>query len=556
MGSALGGASWHVSCSLYIVATISGEPTARKSGERMRSVAILGRTGQILIFDARMALPVPETVMVPETGEPFPGLIAVVDSLLDFIGAAAGWIGLRDAKGRLTFPVRRGEFSESWLRSQQSGVWGFAVREGPSLLNDLRPWTALGERPLYNLLCCPLIEGDAIVGHVALANKPRGFVSQDSIALQGMAHHLARLLDRAPPRPTPPAAWRRVLDRAVEGILLFDEFETLLFANAAWLDWTGFRAEDLLGLAAPFPFWVGQHDLARAANMADAIPTGAVPFRRRDRALFWCQVETVMEAWEGRSITMAFLRRASAKPLVAERIADPPPVRGELPFGVALTDQRGRLLWSNPALARLTLGTVSLGQPLRAGLRPDSAAILDRLLGEWGDAEPGRMGNLVLQTGDDPLILYWLTVPLREGVGFFFALTGEPEGFSLATTLGLESSSSLDSPTPDWLPLLLEIDGGIDGWGPRWEKLTGLPVADVMGSRSELVLDWLFPQQSDRERVADCIHQANPGGCQLLLDVATPSGGRPSLCTFLPLPMVETTGKRRRWLLLVGESQV
>src|SRR5262249_3126034 len=124
-------------------------------------------------FDAGMALVVPQKATLREAEEPLPELDEALESVRQFIGAAAGWVCLHDTGAGLTFPVRRGEVSESWLRLQQGreSVWGYAVREGPTLLNDLRPWAVLGEPPLQNLLSCPLRAGDTLYGHVALVNK-------------------------------------------------------------------------------------------------------------------------------------------------------------------------------------------------------------------------------------------------------------------------------------------------------------------------------------------------------------------------------------------------
>jgi PAS domain-containing protein len=513
-----------------------------------------------------MALLVPQKATAREAEEPLPELGEALESLRQFLGASAGWVCLHDAGMGLTFPVRRGEIPESWLRLQQSreSVWGFAVREGPTLINDLKPWPPLGEPPLRSLLSCPMSRGETIFGYVAVVNKPQGFSSQDAAVLQGMVHHMIRLLDRQQGGPAQAvelsAGWRRILDRAGQGILILDESGALIYANATWLDWTGFRAEDLLGRQAPFPFWVSPHDLVRALGMAAAVPASALPFCRQDQSLLWCQVETVTDQCDGRRLTVAFLQRTTAPartPREPERAALVPLAGDEVSFGLALTDSRGRLLWSNSALARLIPGGLAPGPLPRSGFAPVSAAVLERLTGELAATEPGRMGNLVLQTGDTPLSLFWLTVRLPEGTGILFALTNEPEGFPLVTPGGSAVSLPLSHPTPSWLALLLEVDGTTDGWGPRWEKLTGLSSQDVEGSRSDLVLDWLFPQQTDRERVADCLLQPNPTGCQFILDLATPAGSRPLLCTFLPLPTVESAGaKKRRWLLLVGEPEL
>jgi hypothetical protein len=102
--------------------------------------------------------------------------------------------------------------------------------------------------------------------------------------------------------------------------------------------------------------------------------------------------------------------------------------------------------------------------------------------------------------------------------------------------------------------LLLDLDNGIEGWCVAWEERTGLSAKDVEGSRSELVLDWLFPQQHDRDRVADCFHQPHSTGCQFVLEVAAVSGSRPTLCTFLALPDAGSV-LSRRWLLLVNDFE-
>jgi PAS domain S-box-containing protein len=381
-----------------------------------------------------MTLVVPETAADAEGRETLAGLDLALASTLEFLDASAGWIGLR-AAGGLTFPVRRGAFSENWLRlpQPQGSVWGVLLGDAPAVLNDLRPWTVLGDPPLRNLLSCPLIQRERILGHVVLANKPHGFSDRDAIVLQGMAHHLVRLLERRPASPSGvvelPPLWRRLLDRAAGGILILDESGVLVHVNAAWLSWTDFRPEELLGQRPPFPFWVSPQDLAQAQSTTETFPAGALPFRRRDQSLFWCRVETGSERWGEHLLTVAFLQRLPA--------------------------------------------------------RSESA-----------------------------------------------------------------SSKPLVAAAPNWLPLLLESGGGIDGWGPRWQQLTGLETRDVEGSPSELVLDWLFPQQHDRERVADCLHNPDSTGCQFVLDVAAPTGSRPLLCTFCPLPPVEPTAPRR-WLLLV-----
>lgn len=397
-----------------------------------------------------MTLLVPEKTTVRKPGAPFPELDDLLTSARESIGAAAGWIALRVSEGGLTVPVRGGDFPDIWLDWQQGRgtVWGIAANGGPALLNDLQSWSKLGDPPLHNLLSCPLIRDDQILGHVVLANKAQGFALEDAAVLRGLAHHAVRLLARrlgAAPAPVELSpAWRRVLDRASEAVLLLDEPGTLIYANAAWLDWTGFRPEELLGRSAPFPFWVSQQDLVRVLRENPVVHERALPFRRRDQSVFWCLLETEVEPWEDRTMTLAFLQKTDV----------PSPSTAE-------------------------------GQPC--------AGAADR-----------------------------------------------------------HESRSLKSAKLEWLPLLLDLDGGIEGWGALWEQRTGLSAHDIEGSRSDLVLDWLVPQQHDRERVADCF--THPGkACQLELTITTPTGSERVLCTFIPWAAGAATNLPRRWLLLVGD---
>lgn len=397
---------------------------------------------------------VPKKTNAAKPGQLFAELNDLLLSALDFLGADAGWIGLQDNGGRLTFPVRAGAVSDSWLPWQQGygGVWGFTVGGEPALLNDLKSAAALGDPPLRNLLSCPLIHNKQILGHAALANKAQGFTSSDAVVLQGFAHHMIRLLGR---RRAPAAAtielsavWRRILDRAAEGVLLLDESGALIYANAVWLDWTGFHAEELIGQKAPFPFWVRQQDLVQALAAAPAAPARALPFRRRDQSLFWCLLESAAEQWGEQLVTIAFLRQTAEMP-------------------------------------------------------PPAALI-------------------------------------------------KPNGTTRADGCELPS---LRLPQPDWLPLLLDLDNGIEGWDENWQERTGLSANDMQDSRTVLVLDWLFPQQHDRDRVFDCFHVPHSPGCQLVLEVVVPHGSRPMLCTFLPLPSRNGAAVPRRWLLLIGETE-
>ncbi len=350
------------------------------------------------------------------------GLGAALESLLESTGAAAGWVGWRDAGGRLVFPLARGAVHESWLLLQQgrAGPWGFEVRGGPVLLNDLPPLPAPAA-PLHNLLCLPLETDRPAGAALVLVNKPDGFTAQDAAIGGAVARLMAKQLSSGGEKGEmlPGGLWRRVLDRAGVGALVVDEGGTLLYASAAWLDWSGCRAEDCVGRPAPFPFWVSAADLAAAGG---PLPPDALPFRRRDGSALWCRMDPVTENWAGRRLTAAVLHPV---------LPSSPPAR--------------------PAAA-------------------------------------------------------------------------------------------------DWLALLLHPSGGIDFWDERWQARTGLAAGETQGCGSEMVLDWLFPRQAERERVADWMHRTPPRGGQFVLEVMVPHGARPHLCTFLP------AGTPPRWLLLVGEA--
>jgi PAS domain S-box-containing protein len=407
--------------------------TGQKRGCAVEPILI--SPARTFYVDARMMPLVPKKTAV-SPGQLFPELNDLLLSFQEFLGATAGWIGLQDVSGRWTFPVHTGAFSASWLPWSQDygGVWSFTISSEPILFNDLKLVSPRGGPPLGSLLSCPLIHNKTILGHIALANKARGFSAEDTIVLQALAYYVAHRYAMigtaaAPRAPIALAAlWRRILDQAAEGILLLDESGVLIYANAAWLHWTGFRAEELLGRTAPFPFWVSQQELMQVLCTGLSPLAGVLPFRRRDQSLFWCRVETAAEQWDDQLLTVAFLRQT-------------------------------------------------------------------------------------------------------------------------------DTLSSLRMPTPDWLPLLLDLDNGIEGWDSRWQERTGLSVSDVEKARCDLILDWLFPQQRDRDCIADCFTHPYSTGYQFILEMAAANGSRPTLCTFLPLSTRAVTPLPRRWLLLAGEVE-
>jgi PAS domain S-box-containing protein len=518
---------------------------------------------------------VPESGRAHGPGQGLPLLAEALDALLELTGAAAGWVGLTGRDGLLTFPARRGPVPDGWLALQGGWVpvWGFQVADGPSVVNNLPALPALGEPPLRNLLTCPLRGGAA--GQIALANKPGGFTDADAAAVQTTAHLLGRQLATGPTCSAPAAApgvWQRALDRVAEGVLVVRADGRLLFANAAWAHWTGYSADELRDRPAPFPFWVSAADLAGTALPALALPAaprvGArqpsvpvyLPFRRRDRSVFWCQVELATETSDGRPVTVAVLRQLPAPPGPAAGAGDEPgaavafrALAEALPFPAALTDRQGQLIWVNAAFREELLPGAAAGQPLRQAFTPTSAAALERLLRDRPRAAETWRCRLVLeQAGPAGRTRSWTAMCLAadwaDGTGFLFALAEDwaelwPADEAPAPWLRAGARAA------DLLPLLYRPGRPLAFWDARWNRLTGLSQGDQAGVAGEIVLDWLFPRQHDRDWVADLLqHPARRGG-QAVLEVVSPTGSRPLACTLLPLAPEDG------WLLLAGEPE-
>jgi PAS domain S-box-containing protein len=301
-----------------------------------------------------MATVVPESGWAHGPGDGSPVLEETLDALLEMTGATAGWIGLSSraaegSAGLLTFPVRRGSFAEGWLTLQQgqAGVWGLALGPEPAVMNDLPALPELGSPPLGNLLLCVLDADGTPLGHIALANKPAAFTAHDSVAVQTAARLLSKgLAHFRPGRPghLPPPPWRQALDHVQGGILVFDGAGTLIYANASWEHWTGFRQDELLGKAPPFPFWVNFQEFPallgqrpRMRSLASPGPEPAdgpsppqvLPFRHRDGEVYWYQVETVRATVGDAPWRVALLRPAAVGPHAASWVTPAPAAAGQ-----------------------------------------------------------------------------------------------------------------------------------------------------------------------------------------------------------------------------------
>lgn len=523
-----------------------------------------------------------------------------LDALIEFTNASCGWVGCITADGRLTFPVRRGSFPDAWLHLQTGhGVWGFAIREGPTLLNDLPTLPALGTPSLANLLSCPLLRDGQPCGHVALANKATGFTSHDAAVVQGIAHLMSKQLAAAQQGIVAAMSesdlpWR-IFDNLEAGVIVMNDDGRLVYVNETWCAWTGFGREELLHTCAPFPFWIShrepamlevetkQHAACSVQDGADDKPTPQIsvyPFRCRDDSRLWCHADTASSEWQGSRWTIALLRPATLDTIPAPSALPWQPtlalllssIAGSLPFSIVLTDREGRIQWTNAAAQKNGFETPASGQTGSAALFGDqfalaSAAALEQLMRDPEAGASSPFGRLLLEGAGTKKgrhwVAYWFALPagltMADG-RYVFAFAEDWEGLCPPDDLAAEWRRTAAGPAADWLALLLRPGQAAAWWDERWEKLTGIRAEDVASIPGEVVVDWLFPRQADRDFVADLIHQADDraGGCQAMLDVVTPSGSRCLLCTFLPVGRQVSSpgGERTAWIMLIGEPQI
>jgi signal transduction histidine kinase len=526
----------------------------------------------------------------------------VLDALMELTGASAGWIGLSTPDRGLDFPVRSGAFPDAWLALQQgqATVWGFTLLEGPTLLNDLPAVPVLGKPPLRNLLTCSVPGKGETAGHIVLANKAAGFTSHDALVLQSFARLVGKIVGRkeqAADVALSASLLQRTLDQAEEGIVVLGGYGQLLYANATWTRWTGLSFAEMRGRAAPLPFWPSLLDLTTLAGTKPGLAQGMavagtaeggpwpaecdvnyLPFRHRTQGLFWCRAEVTREIVEGEPLTIARLRRLpslpGAGPEVTGNAISFQALADQLPFAAFLTDSQGRILWVNSAFTQeLVAASAAVGSRVTSFVTSVSAAALERLLHEGSASQTGNQDRLVLQWRDGneqvrDLVTYWQAVTLPEGTGFLFALADDWEGMWFRRDAAT-GAVGMQLPTADTLTLLLGADG-VEFWDERWERLTGLTAADVAGVHRDVLLDWLFPQQREREFVAEVLSEPRRRGAQAILEVAGREGGRSFSCTFLPLPpggrgptaaakagadspseqVTPLPGREARWLLL------
>jgi len=114
---------------------------------------------------------------------------------------------------------------------------------------------------------------------------------------------------------------------------------------------------------------------------------------------------------------------------------------------------------------------------------------------------------------------------------FFFGFSEDWAALGQPDDWATQAAAELFRPDRS-LVLLLTAGREVAFWNERWRRRTGLTDRDLAGVPTEVVLDWLFPQQRDRDRVADLLQPGCTGG-QLLLSLLAPEGCQALVCTFL-----------------------
>jgi signal transduction histidine kinase len=536
-----------------------------------------------------MAFKVPETLHSDLPVEVASAAQAILDAIVEFTGATGGWVARTGPVGSLSIIFQSGMVSTGWLAAQQGRTpgWGFVLGDGTSLLNNLPQMPALGEPLLRHLLACPIFMDGVPAGHLVLTNKPQGFTARDTSAAEAVAHLMGKCLTAARDAPAslPASLLHSALDRTGVGILAVDASGTLLFANAVMAKWTGYTAADLRHRPPPYPFWVSLPDLTQhpwpLALASGGRSTSYLPFRQRNHEIFWCQVQAFLETVAGQAVTIATLRRipelprvgTTAAPGEAESLISFQAMAESLPIAAALIDSNGRVAWANPCFYHeIRAAPDILGRPLREILSPASAGALEQLVRERGAVAEAHRGRLFLELTEGQgqtreLVCCWQRVPLGEGAGVLLGFAEDWETLWPPDDLVAAWRRPAARSASNWRALLLRPGQPIAFWDGRWEQLTGLDARDVQGVPGELLLDWLFPRQRDRDFVADLLHRPTPRGAQAILELAGPAGSRPLLWTVLPVtadvkdvPSPEgpraVPGSSKAWLLLASEPQV
>ncbi len=296
--------------------------------------------------------------------------------------------------------------------------------------------------------------------------------------------------------------------------------------GAAW----GFEVRDGPTLFNVLPAWpvLGEPPLRNLLTCplpGDDAPKGNVVLANK-AAGFTSQDSTVLQG-------IAHLVRKRLARLGSSRVTVPSLLRhafDRMEQGVVITDERGTLVFANAAWARWT------GFPaaeLAGRAPPFPFWVGHRDLASAAAAPPA-------------------TLPFRRRDGSVFPCDMEVLGGAVG---GCRITVAFLRPAPappgDALVLLLTARG-VALWDARWQALTGLTAGDVDGAAADVVLDWLFPRQRQREWVADLVQQPTRGksrrGARTALDVLTPDGGRALPCWFLPVVVDGGDG----WLLIVG----
>lgn len=127
----------------------------------------------------------------------------ILDVVRDVLESPFGFFGYVNDDGDLVCPSMTRDIWERcqvpdksivFPRAVWGGLWGRSLRERKTLLTNTRLSTPDGHVPLHAALVSPIVHADALVGQLAVANKPGGYTDRDRTLIDDITAHIAPIL--------------------------------------------------------------------------------------------------------------------------------------------------------------------------------------------------------------------------------------------------------------------------------------------------------------------------------------------------------------------------
>ena len=98
--------------------------------------------------------------------------------------------------------------------------------------------------------------------------------------------------------------FKKLLDTFPNPIFLLDSKSSVVYANPALEEWTGFHVSDIIGLSPPFPWWPWESLTLTTQKFNEALNRGARKARemrvRKNGEQFWVETTSIPIDIEGR----------------------------------------------------------------------------------------------------------------------------------------------------------------------------------------------------------------------------------------------------------------